>query len=418
MKISLIIPSRNNLKYLKFAYTSIRKYLDSNYELILLDDASTDDTWKWLNEIKKTDNNVIIYRNEGPDRVGHTVLYDKGVELSTTDVFGIFHADMIASPNYIKNLLKHLKEKTVVSATRIEPPLHPGGVEKIVKNFGTEPEEFDYDEFLNFVKESETKFDNKTTNGVFAPWLMYKKDFLSIGGHDKKVFAPMELEDSDLFNRFLLAGYNLIQSRDSFVYHMTCRGSRFKDGVKIESQIQLNDGTVWYKPKDSDEYLTLRNLKFREWWRKWHMDVLHDENLLPIVYDRYDIGFIIKNCSDQLLYVLEPWCDKIYIEKSKSLENYIISEEKYSKFNIKNKIKNITDDKTNDVLLEFDGNNFNRDHINFIKTLPAILSNTNDIGEFEFDIFKIKISSLTKYNLDLIKSEGGEIGYYKKLLID
>lgn len=148
------------------------------------------------------------------------------------------------------------------------------------------------------------------------------------------------------------------------------------------------------------------------------MDVLHDENLLPIVYDRYDIGFIIKNCSDQLLYVLEPWCDKIYIEKSKSLENYIISEEKYSKFNIKNKIKNITDDKTNDVLLEFDGNNFNRDHINFIKTLPAILSNTNDIGEFEFDIFKIKISSLTKYNLDLIKSEGGEIGYYKKLLID
>jgi len=418
MKISLIIPSRNNLKYLKFAYTSIRKCLDSNYEMILLDDASTDDTWKWLNEIKKTDNNVVIYRNEGPDRVGHTVLYDKGVELSTTDVFGIFHADMIASPNYIKNLLKHLKEKTVVSATRIEPPLHPGGVEKIVKNFGTEPEEFDYNEFLNFVKESETKFDNKTTNGVFAPWLMYKKDFLSIGGHDKKVFAPMELEDSDLFNRFLLAGYNLIQSRDSFVYHMTCRGSRFKDGVKIESQIQLNDGTVWYKPKDSDEYLTLRNLKFREWWRKWHMDVLHDVNLLPIVYDRYDIGFIIKNCSDQLLYILEPWCDKIYIEKSKSLENYIISEEKYSKFNIKNKIKNITDDKTNDVLLEFDGNNFNRDHFNFIKTLPAILSNTNDIGEFEFDIFKIKISSLTKYNLDLIKSEGGEIGYYKKLLID
>ena len=418
MKISLIIPSRNNLKYLKFAYTNIRKCLDSNYELVLLDDASTDDTWKWLNEIKKTDNNVVIYRNEGPDRVGHTVLYDKGVELSTTDVFGIFHADMIASPNYIKNLLKHLKEKTVVSATRIEPPLHPGGVEKIVKNFGTEPEEFDYNEFLNFVKESETKFDNKTTNGVFAPWLMYKKDFLSIGGHDKKVFAPMELEDSDLFNRFLLAGYNLIQSRDSFVYHMTCRGSRFKDGVKIESQIQLNDGTVWYKPKDSEEYLTLRNLKFREWWRKWHMDVLHDENLLPIVYDRYDIGFIIKNCSDQLLYILEPWCDKIYIEKSKSLENYIINEEKYSKFNIKNKIKNITDDKTNDVLLEFDGNNFNRDHINFIKTLPVILSNTNDIGEFEFDIFKIKISSLTKYNLDLIKSEGGEIGYYKKLLIE
>lgn len=52
-------------------------------------------------------------------------MFDKGIELSTTDIIFAFHADMIASPNMDDNILKHLKRGTVVSATRVEPPLHP-----------------------------------------------------------------------------------------------------------------------------------------------------------------------------------------------------------------------------------------------------------------------------------------------------
>ena len=111
MNVSLVIPSRNNLKYVKFAYNSIRKHISSNVEIVLLDDASTDDTWLWMNQIKGSDNNVKIYRNDGPERVGNTVLYDVGAELSSNEIFGIFHADMVATPNYIKNMVKHLKQK-------------------------------------------------------------------------------------------------------------------------------------------------------------------------------------------------------------------------------------------------------------------------------------------------------------------
>jgi hypothetical protein len=123
------------------------------------------------------------------------------------------------------------------------------------------------------------------------------------------------LEDSDIFNRMHLAGYELIQSRDSFVYHMTCRGSRFKDGIEIEAEIPLPDGTIWYKPKDSEEYKALRAIKFREWWRKWGQDVLHDDLMMPIVNPKYNIAYVAKNCPGQYsIEVLEPWCDRIYIE--------------------------------------------------------------------------------------------------------
>ena len=74
--ISFIQPSRNNLKYLKWSYRSIRKNLGYRHEICWADDFSDDGTWEWMNEIKEKDPNVKIHRNEGPTRLGHTILYD------------------------------------------------------------------------------------------------------------------------------------------------------------------------------------------------------------------------------------------------------------------------------------------------------------------------------------------------------
>ena len=92
-----------------------------------------------------------------------------------------------------------------------------------MENFGVESDEFDFEEWYS---RSESLKEDKTTEGIFAPWCMYKEDFLSIGGHDE-LFTPQSKEDSDLFNRFVLNGYNVIQSWDALVYHFTSRGSRF-----------------------------------------------------------------------------------------------------------------------------------------------------------------------------------------------
>ena len=183
-----------------------------------------------MNEIKEKDPNVKIHRNEGPTRLGHTILYDTLVDMASNDIVMIYHADMYACPNMDVEVLKHLEPGKVVSATRIEPPLHPDGPEKILKDFGIEPEEFDEQELLNFVSDHVGTREDETTRGIFAPWAIYKDDFLAIGGHDP-LYAPQSKEDSDIFNRFVLAGYELIQTWKGLVYHMTCRGSRFKDGA-------------------------------------------------------------------------------------------------------------------------------------------------------------------------------------------
>lgn len=412
MNVTLVIPSRNNLKYVKFAYESIRNHIGKEVEIIVMDDASTDRTWEFMQMLPTFDKNVQIYRNLGADRVGHTVLYDIGAKMAKNEVFGIFHADMIATPNYLKNMMKHVKRGTVVSGTRIEPPLHPPGPEKIVENFGLEPEEFQMTDFLSFVKIQEDVHKDKTTAGIFAPWIMYVEDLLSIGGHDKRVFAPMELEDSDLFNRFKLAGYQFVQSRDAFVYHMTCRGSRFKDGVQIVQEIPVGGGKVWKRSKDSDEYTTLRQIKFREWWRKWHMNVLHDEMMMPRVCKRYDVGFVIHNISHnnhQLLHLLEPWCDNLYSTLHEwQKEMYASKEESVSHFKIGSKLRAPKPSKnfTNDILVEFRAEEFRREHYQFIENLMFIIEDSaTEIGNFEHDIFTFTVNKIESYSKNLINAD-------------
>ena len=74
MKISLIQPSRNNLKYLKWSYDSIRKNQgDHEVQICVADDASTDGTWEWCMDMMEHDHNFAAIKNETGKRLGQFV---------------------------------------------------------------------------------------------------------------------------------------------------------------------------------------------------------------------------------------------------------------------------------------------------------------------------------------------------------
>ena len=392
--ISFIQPSRNNLKYLQWSYNSIRKNLGYRHEICWADDFSDDGTWDWMNEIFRKDENVQIMRNDGPDRLGHTILYDKLVDMATNDIVMIYHADMYACPNMDKSIHKQLEPGTVVSATRIEPPLHPDGPEKILKDFGIEPEEFNKDGLMKFLSEVEIK---EPTKGIFAPWAIYKKDFQDINGHDP-LYAPQSKEDSDIFNRFVLAGYDLVQTWEGFVYHMTCRGSRFKDGA-----LRNPAGQVFMKGRESSEWLAQNLRSTRNFIRKWGHMVKHDSMMYPIIPPKYDVGFVVKNCDTNLLKELEPWCSSIYVDCD--YVDYIKDEQKNTAFDLSDRIKPYDDEKDNDIIVEFDAKMLNANNFQVIVNLSEMFKDSAEIGDMEYDIFKFNINSLETYEKDLIIRE-------------
>ena len=277
---------------MKWCYDAIRSNLShKEHEVCVADDASSDGTWDWCQEMIKSDPCFRAIRNDGPERKGMTELYNTLVQdVATNDVVMIYHADMYISKNADLLIEKHLKPQTIVCLTRIEPPLHPGGPEKIVQDFGMEPENFKKEEFNKWMIDTKLSRKEKITEGVFAPWAIYKEDFNKIGGHDL-LFAPTSKEDSDIFNRFLLSGYKFIQLWEACVYHLTCRGSRFNP-------------TITSIGKDSEEWQNQNVKSARNFIRKWGHFVKHNDTMKPIVPNRYDVGFVVINIDEYNLGVI------------------------------------------------------------------------------------------------------------------
>ena len=395
-KITFAIPSKNNLRYLKACIPSIRKNAyRKDHEIIIFVDKDTDGTAEWLNEVKEK-YNLKYYVNPNVNKTlfGIGKAYDYCIEKSNTDIFMIFHADMMLGKDADLHAFKFLEKNKVVCSTRIEPPLHPEGVEKIVKDFGNWPEidindGFKENEFDVFVEECKEKYENKVTSGCFAPWMMYKEDFTSIGMHDPIMKSARE--DSDVFNRMILNEYKLIQSWSSYVYHLTCRGGQFEHGVLTKDHSQ--------KSKDWQMLMHYSTLEFI---RKWGSTVKHDEYMNPIIKNKYDIGFVIKNCNSQILQALEPWCSTVYTDCINQTE-YKLENRNNTSFNLENRVKQITEVKNNDVIIEFDATKLTNERFMFLtEQLSDVLNESGELGEMEYDIFKFKIKSLKTYQKELI----------------
>ena len=370
---TVIIPSYNTLGHLKNTYQSIKKYAP-NVPMIIVDDASEDGTDIWLNNLNDDKLTVIIDK----ERKGHTYWYDEGMRRAKTDIVSILHSDMIIGPNYFENMLKHLEKGKVVCATRIEPPIHPAGLEKHVQNFGMDYHDFVWDAFENFCVETSNNDKDVTTKGIFAPWILYKEDHFKVGGHDQR-FAPYGYEDSDIFNKWILGGLEMIQSRDALCYHMTCRGHRWNEGVGIENA----------------DYKETMDKGRREFLRKWGEWIQNDSYQYPIINPKYNKGLVIENCNDQFIEMLEPWFDTLYIDCD--YEPYIQKEQKRTVTDLLDRLKPYDNEKQNDIIVKIDTQKFTQQDYVYINQLSAIIQDSGKIGEFELGNLKISIIRIEEY---------------------
>jgi glycosyltransferase involved in cell wall biosynthesis len=387
-KITFCIPSKSNLRYLKTCIPSIRENASRNdHEIIIFVDSDEDGTVEWLEQVKDEYNlRYFVNPNIGEKLFGIGKAYDYCVEQSTTDIFMIFHADMMLGKDADLKAFQLLKPQTVVCATRIEPPLHPNNGEKILLDFGMWPEEFKKDEFNQYVEEHLD--DNKTTNGIFAPWMMYKEDFIAIGGHDPILHSCRE--DSDIFNRMQLAGYKFIQPWNSLVYHLTGRGAGSFDG----------------DPERHAKWKADMDRSTMEFIRKWGSNVNHTALMEPIVSPKYNIAYVVKNCPGQLLYNLEPWCDRIYIENQDIVDIYIDREQENTSFDLSKRVfieSNNDPIGENNIVIEFDATQLNQQNFQLLQQFSNIIKESGEIGKFELDIFTITINHLEEEQQQLIK---------------
>jgi hypothetical protein len=172
---------------------------------------------------------------------------------------------------------------------------------------------------------------------------------------------------------------------------MTSRGSRF------------NPMAGGAPGKDSPEWLHTTTKNMRNFIRKWGTVVRHDSFMKPIVIPKYDIGLVVKNCNEELLNLLEPFCSNIYVDYFTYY--YIQDEQKNTLYDLNKRVLSINAEKNNDIEIRFNAKDFTETSFQILQQLPEILANDEEleIGSFELDIFEIQINKIKTYEGELIK---------------
>lgn len=109
------MPNYNHAPYLKERMDSILAQDYSNIELIVLDDASTDDSWAVLQTY--ADNKRVKLMVRGEQNSGNTfVQWKKGLEAATGEYVWIAESDDVAEPMLVSCLMKAIEQNDAVVA--------------------------------------------------------------------------------------------------------------------------------------------------------------------------------------------------------------------------------------------------------------------------------------------------------------
>jgi glycosyltransferase involved in cell wall biosynthesis len=393
--ISFCIPSKNNLRYLKTCIEYIRSNCDNKeHEILIWVDSDEDSTSRFLEGLNDPHLKYWVNKNSAPFGIGNA--YNFLVDNASNKLVMMYHADMIAAAGMDTEILRHIAPRTVVSATRIEPPLHSPDPAKITHNFGLWPETdvsdgFEPSVFSSKVEEYKITYSNKITNGIFAPWLAYKEDYLAIAGHDPSLNSLAE--DIDIFNRMHLSGFKFIQPWTALVYHLTCRGGQFEH-AKTTADLT----------KKSSAWQDLSFVKTKEFIRKWGFYPQAGEHREPIVFPRYKIKLRIKNANLKMIELLEPWFDVVEVDDSALLHQYIENEQK----NTSRDLKSTFNTAEESITVVVDTLTFSRTDYTIIQNLPTLISelDCNEKGTFAVNELQIHIKKIERVQLGYIPLRG------------
>lgn len=112
--ISIVMPIYNTISFLPAALQSIQAQTHTNWELIVIDDRSTDGSWDVIQKFAKKDKRIRAFRNRQNKGVSFTA--NKATKLAKSQFIARMDSDDIATPKRLAVQLKFLQRHPQVIA--------------------------------------------------------------------------------------------------------------------------------------------------------------------------------------------------------------------------------------------------------------------------------------------------------------
>jgi GT2 family glycosyltransferase len=223
---SIIIPTWNNLPYLRLVIDSLRRHSAYEHQIIVHVNDGSDGTLDWVREQN-------IEHTASPANIGICHAVNWAAARSTREYIVYMNDDMVCCPGWDTALARRIEQMPsdlfLLSGTMIEP-VDTGNPCVVVQNFGRDAETFRAQELVDAAP---GLVHADWLGATWPPTLVHRDWWNKIGGYSSEL-SPGMSSDNDFSMKLWHAGCRVFLGvGDSLVYHFQ---------QKSTGKIVKNDG--------------------------------------------------------------------------------------------------------------------------------------------------------------------------------
>ena len=222
-KLSVIIPNFNGKQFLKTCLDSIKNQNYSFYNVIIVDNASSDGSVQYIHE-----NYPEFTLIQNKENLGFAAAVNQGIKSSSSEYIFLLNNDVELEQDSISNLLKCIKKDKNIFGVSSKMILYTDRSK--MDDAGDEYTILGWTRKVGDGKSPELYNAERETFSVCAGAALYRKSILDeLGYFDENFFAYME--DVDISYRARIRGYKCVYCPDAVVYHFGSgtSGSRYNE---------------------------------------------------------------------------------------------------------------------------------------------------------------------------------------------
>lgn len=235
-KISIIIANYNGEQFLKTCLDSVLRSKYQNFEVIIVDDGSSDRSLEIIKKFIKSDNRIILIKNS--KNLGAAASRNRAARKSRGGILLFLDNDTEVEKNWIDNMLKEYNRDEKIGA--VQAVLLDFKKRNLIQNAGVRLWAetgwgLPYKQWENY-----EKVKNKLPSDIVAisAALSVKRDaFDLVKGFD--IGESVATEDLDFSWRLWISGFKIRLAKDAIVYHWT------KD-INLRKNMQHTKRTIYF----------------------------------------------------------------------------------------------------------------------------------------------------------------------------